>query len=198
MNLDLPVYMLDINEDLQDDAQVDFISLVDKPAIQKNWNAFNNKQKFEIVSEDMRIISGPIMLADTPIFRSDAHYGDYYVAFSANTILKIMQKYFRKGFQSNVNVMHNGQLTLDDVTLFESFQSDEKRGIPPMKGFEDTPWGSWFGSMVVNNEQVWEEQVKTGLLKGFSVEGIFNYKPKEVTQISALINEVKNILSQVK
>ena len=94
--------------------------------------------------------------------------------------------------------MHNGELTLEDVTLFESFQSDEKRGIPPMKGFEDTPWGTWFGSMVVNNEQVWEEQVKTGKLKGFSVEGMFNYKPKEVTQISALINEVKNILSQVK
>ena len=52
--------------------------------------------------------------------------------------------------------------------------------------------------MVVNNEQVWEEQVKTGKLKGFSVEGMFNYKPKEVNQISALINEVKNILSQVK
>lgn len=198
MNLELPVYMLDISEDLQDDAQVDFIALVDRPAIQKNWNAFNNKQKFEIVSEDMRIISGPIMLADTPIFRSDAAYGDYYVAFTANTILKIMQKYFRKGFQSNVNMMHNGQLTLSDVTLFESFQSDEKRGIMPMKGFEDSPWGSWFGSMVVNNEQVWEEEVKTGNLKGFSVEGLFNYKPKEVAKVSSMVEEIKKILSQVK
>ena len=41
MNTDLPIFMLDITEDINDDAQVDFIALVDRPAIQKNWNAFN-------------------------------------------------------------------------------------------------------------------------------------------------------------
>ena len=96
MNTDLPIYMLDITEDIEDDSQVDFIALVDRPAIQKNWNAFNKTQKFEIVNEDRRIISGAIMLADTPIFRSDATYGDYYVAFSRDTILKIVQKFFKK------------------------------------------------------------------------------------------------------
>ena len=86
------------------------------------------------------------MLADTPIFRSDAHYGDYYVAFSAETILKIAKKFFKKGFQSNVNLMHDQNQAFDDITLFESFISDQTRGIMPMKGFEDAPDGSWFGS----------------------------------------------------
>lgn len=197
MNLELPVYMLDITDDVNDDAQVDFISLVDRPAIQKNWNAFNNTQKFEIVSEDRRIISGPIMLADTPIFRSDAHYGDYYVAFSAETILKIAKKFFKKGFQSNVNLMHDQNQAFDDITLFESFISDQTRGIMPMKGFEDAPWGSWFGSMIVDNNEAWAK-VKNGEIMGFSVEGLFNYKPREVSKVASMVDEIKRILSEVK
>ena len=197
MNLELPVYMLDITDDVNDDAQVDFISLVDRPAIQKNWNAFNNTQKFEIVSEDRRIISGPIMLADTPIFRSDANYGDYYVAFSAETILKIAKKFFKKGFQSNVNLMHDQNQAFDDITLFESFISDQTRGIMPMKGFEDAPWGSWFGSMVVDNNEAWAK-VKNGEIMGFSVEGLFNYKPREVSKVASMVDEIKRILSEVK
>ena len=192
MNTELPIYMLDITEDIEDDAQVDFIALVDRPAIQKNWNAFNKTQKFEVTNEDRRIISGAIMLADTPIFRSDATYGDYYVAFSADTILKIVQKFFKKGFQSNVNLMHNSSAQFEGVTLFESFISDPSRGIMPMKGFEDAPDGSWFVSMLVENEDVWN-QVKQGNVNGFSIEGIFNYSPKE-SQDSIKMQKIYDIL----
>ena len=197
MNTDLPIFMLDITEDINDDAQVDFIALVDRPAIQKNWNAFNKTQKFEIANEDRRIISGAIMLADTPIFRSDSTYGDYYVAFSKDTILKIVQKFFKKGFQSNVNLMHDSTAQFSDITLFESFISDPSRGIMPMKGFEDAPVGSWFGSMIVDNEEAWTK-VKNGEILGFSVEGLFNYKPREVNKVESMVDAIKKILSQVK
>ena len=197
MNKELPIYMLDITEDVNDDSQVDFISLVDSPAIQKNWNAFNKTQKFEVTNEDRRIISGAIMLADTPIFRSDTTYGDYYVAFSRDTILKIVQKFFKKGFQSNVNLMHNSNAAFEGVTLFESFISDPSRGIMPMKGFEDAPEGSWFGSMIVDNEDAWSK-VKNGEIMGFSVEGLFTYKPKEVNKVASMVDAIQKILSQVK
>lgn len=197
MNTDLPIFMLDITDDINDDAQVDFIALVDRPAIQKNWNAFNKSQKFEIVNEERRIISGAIMLADTPIFRSDSTYGDYYVAFSKDTILKIVQKFFKKGFQSNVNLMHDSNAQFSDITLFESFISDPSRGIMPMKGFEDAPVGSWFGSMIVDNEEAWTK-VKNGEILGFSVEGLFNYKPREVNKVESMVDAIKKILSQVK
>lgn len=197
MNTDLPIFMLDITEDINDDAQVDFIALVDRPAIQKNWNAFNKSQKFEVTNEERRIISGAIMLADTPIFRSDSTYGDYYVAFSADTIIKIVQKFFKKGFQSNVNLMHDSNAQFEGVTLFESFISDPSRGIMPMKGFEDAPVGSWFGSMIVDNEEAWTK-VKNGDIAGFSVEGLFNYKPREVSKVASMVEEIQKILSQVK
>ena len=195
--MDLPIYLLDISEDMNDDAEVDYVALVDRPAIQKNWNAFKNQQRFEVVSEDKRIISGPLMLADMPIFRSDATYGDYYVVFSKDTIFKIAQKFFKKGFQSNVNLMHNSNAAFEGVTLFESFISDPSRGIMPMKGFEDAPEGSWFGSMIVDNEDAWQK-VKNGEIMGFSVEGLFNYKPKEVNKVASMVDAIKKILSQVK
>ena len=66
-----------------------------------------------------------------------------------------------------------------------------------MKGFEDAPWGSWFGSMVVDNNEAWAK-VKNGEIMGFSVEGLFNYKPREVNKVAAMVDEIKRILSQVK
>jgi predicted ABC-type ATPase len=194
--MDLPVYLLDISEDMNDDAEVDYVALVDRPAIQKNWNAFKNQQRFEVVSEDKRIISGPLMLADVPIFRSDATYGDYYVVFSKDTIFKIAQKFFIRGYQSNVNLMHSPNAQVEGVTMFESFITDESRGILPMKDFEDAPDGSWFGSFKVDNNEVWND-VKDGKFKGFSVEGLFTYKTKPSKE-QELMNQVYKILEQVK
>lgn len=194
--MDLPVYLLDISEDMNDDAEVDYVALVDRPAIQKNWNAFKNQQRFDVVSEDKHIISGPLMLADVPIFRSDSTYGDYYVVFSKDTIFKIAQKFFKRGYQSNVNLMHSPDQQVEGVTMFESFITDASRGILPMKGFEDAPDGSWFGSFKVDNPQVWND-VKEGKFKGFSVEGLFTYKT-QMSKEQELMNAIKEILQKVK
>jgi hypothetical protein len=194
--MELPIYELMISEDMNDDSEVNFVSLVTAPAIQKYWNAFNEKVKFTIANEEKRIISGAIMLADTPIFRSDATHGDYYVVFSKETIFQIVQRYFKKKYQANVNLNHNQEIALEDVVMFESFISDKERGISPMRGFEDAPDGSWFGSMKVDNDYAWSE-VKAGNVKGFSVEGIFNYSKKPSVQEELLL-EVKKILSSVK
>lgn len=194
--MELPIYELMINEDMQDDAEVSFIALVDKPAIQKNWNTFKENVKFQIVSEDKRIISGPVMLSSTPIYRNDPTNGEYYVVFTKDTIFKIAQKFFKKGYQANVNLMHDANQQVEGVTMFESFISDVDRGILPMKGFEDAPDGSWFGSFKVEDNKVWQ-MIKEGKFKGFSVEGIFEYQ-KAKTKEAQLLDSIKEILLSVK
>jgi len=194
--MELPIYELMINEDIQDDAEVSFIALVDRPAIQKNWNAFKENAKFQIISEDKRIISGPVMLADSPIYRNDSTNGEYYVVFSKDTIFKIAQKFFKKGYQANVNLMHDSEQQVSGVTMFESFISDKDRGIMPMKGFEDAPDGSWFGSFKVEDDSVWQ-MIKEGKVKGFSVEGVFEYS-KAKTKEAQLLETIKDILLSVK
>ena len=194
--MELPIYELMINEDIQDDAEVSFIALVDRPAIQKNWNAFKENAKFQIISEDKRIISGCVMLADSPIYRNDSTNGEYYVVFSKDTIFKIAQKFFKKGYQANVNLMHDSEQQVSGVTMFESFISDKDRGILPMKGFEDAPDGSWFGSFKVEDDSVWQ-MIKEGKVKGFSVEGVFEYS-KAKTKEAQLLESIKEILLSVK
>lgn len=193
--MELPLFMLEISDDFNDDSEVNYIAIVNRPAIKKNFNAFNHVQKFEVVSEDKRIVSGCFMLADTPIYRRDDKFGEYYIVFSKDTISKVAQKFFKKGYQNNVNLGHDKNLIMDNITIFESFISDEQRGVMPMKGFEDVPWGSWFGSMLVENDAAWEK-VKDGTFNGFSIEGIFN-QYKMVTKEDLAIEEAKKILQSI-
>ena len=198
----LPVYKMDIVSDENSDLEVDYVALVDKPAIEKNFLAFNeHEQKMAFaIQDDEQIITGALMLADKPIYRNDEN-GEYYVVFSKETIKKIAQKFFTKGYQSNVNLMHDSGQRLDGLTMFESWIKDEKRGIQAMKGFEDVPEGSWFGSFKVNNPDVWQ-MVKEGKVKGFSVEGLFQMKPSEKQDINKVAenmwSQIQDILSQVK
>lgn len=177
-------------------SQVDYVALVDLPAIEKDFIAFNaERQQFQVISEEQRIISGPLMIADKPIFRSNPEMGDHYIVFKAETIKDIAIKFAKKGYQKNVNEMHDPTKALQGVTLFESFITDSVRGIQPMKGFEDAPDGSWFGSMYVENDQAWAD-VKAGKFKGFSVEGMFLYsKPKLSEQ--EVLNRLQELFNQV-
>lgn len=130
--------------------------------------------QFAIQDEDKHIISGPIMLADKPIYRNNKKFGEHFVTFPAETIKDIAIKFSKKGYQDKVNLMHDKSMTLDGLIMFESFIVDKERGIQPMKGYEDAKDGSWFGSFYVENEQAWQ-LIKEGKVKGFSVEGFFEY-----------------------
>lgn len=190
-NMEIVELVISDNEDGQE-----AIALVDRPAIQRNFVAFSESAKYEfkIENEDQRIVSGALLLADTPIYRKDGDR-EFYVMFSKDTIKKIAIKYFKEGKHNNVNEMHNPKKALNNITLFESWINDKERGIMPMQGFEDVPDGSWFGSMKIDDDVTWAK-VKEGKFQGFSIEGYFSNKTAEVKAISDedLVNEIVNIL----
>ena len=199
MEKDLPIYELRIDENDDSTVEVDFVALVDRPAIGRSFLAFNDqhRQTFAIQDEEQRIISGPLMLADSPIYRNDDR-GEYYVTFTKDTIKQIAQKFFRKGYQNNVNLMHDDGEMLVGLTMFESFITDEKRGIKPMAAFADVPDGSWFGSFKVDNDGAWE-MIKDGKVKGFSIEGVFNYRRAESIDEKSekLWSQILDILNRI-
>jgi len=192
--MDLPIYKLIISSDLEDEAEVDFVALVDKPAIQRNFLAFKERQKFEIVSEDKKIVSGALMLADMPIYRDNEEFGEHYVVFDSDTIQKIAEKFFKKGYQSNVNEMHDPNKAVEGVTMFESWLVNRELGKMPIKGYEDVKDGSWFGSFKVENDDIWKK-VKEGEFKGFSVEGVFGYSDR-VSKDELMVEQIKQILRE--
>lgn len=190
----LPIVELVIEQELDSELQVDYVALVDRPAIERNFLAFNDRPMI-FADDDRRIISGPAMLADTPICRRDPDLGDFNVVFTAPTIYQIVQKFFKKGFAQNFNLFHNPEMRTGGVTVFESFITDKSRGIKPMTGFEDAPEGSWFISAFVEDDAAWKA-IKSGKVKGFSVEGIFKYKPKKKSE-QDIYEQIRKLLEQI-
>lgn len=196
---DLPIYKCLISDELESELQVEFVSFVDKPAIDKTFLAFRDKLNFAIDTEK-HIVSGPAMIADMLIYRNDPEgLGEYYTTFDKEAILSIVQKFFKKGFIQNFNVMHAAGSKTSGVTIFESFLTDTVRGVQPMKGFEDVADGSWFISAKVEDAAVWEK-IKSGEVKGFSVEGIFQQMPVKMTKMTPekAMEKIKAILASVQ
>jgi hypothetical protein len=188
----IPVYRFKCLPD--DESKLEAVALVDTPAIEMNWQAFsNNNYKFSAI-EEKRIISGPLMVADLPIYRRDSS-GEYYGVFQKEDIYNLRNKFFKQSLDKSVNIMHDSAQMVDGVYMIESFLIDSTRGIFSPKGYNLTD-GSWFGSYKVDNDDIWNDFIKTGEFKGFSVEGLFKtvkIEDKPLDLIEQIISIVKNI-----
>jgi len=186
-----------INEE-DDDSGISFISLVDQPATEKLWLKFNKQKplnfEFKIQDEDKRIVSGYFMVADLPIPRLNDMNEKFFVVFKKDTINKIVNKFFKQGYSNKINLMHDQEM--DGVYVIESLIIDNERGSVAPKEFEKVPDGSWWGSMRVENNEVWE-LVKTGQVKGFSVEGMFGQDKSRNIQ-EKIINKIRDVISNYK
>ena len=176
---------------VNDDANigVDAISLVDMPAVEKNFLCFSEekqpvKMKFD---NSKHIITGVVCLADTPIYRYDERMGEYYVVFTKETIEKMVEKFAKMDLFKSVNLQHDNTKFVDGIYMIESYITNKERGINPIE-FSDIPDGSWICSYKVENEALWGEIINGNKLNGFSLQGMFNLEeqfnkqePKEET-----------------
>lgn len=178
---------------------VDYVALVDDPAIIRTWQAFNSQTShFKFFEQgDRRIVMGPLMIPNMPIYRNDEVHGEHYVMYSKDAIEKIVRKFFRQKNTGNVNLMHQPSATLSDVYMIESWVTDSTRGIHPPDGMNNYPEGTWFGTYRIENDSVWNE-VKAGTFKGFSVEGFFQYAQQEDVNAENIDNLLVAILEGTK
>lgn len=168
----LPLLEAKINmEDLESGMYC--ISLVDAPATQSNFIAFSEDKellKYSVQDEEQRRVFGLVMAADMPIYRRTAEGAEYYIVYSRQTLADMMEKYFKQGFQNQVDTNHNFQME-DGITLTQMFVKDAEKGVSP-KGFEEYADGSIFAEFHIMNDEVWNA-VKDGTYKGFSLAGYF-------------------------
>lgn len=189
--MELPIFRLVVDEE---ELGLEAVALVDNPAIQVNWQAFNDKKplKFQQVG-DRQIVSGPLMIPDLPIYRRDNEKGEHYVVFTSETIEQCALKYFKSGLHNSVNIMHDSNEIVNGAIMIESFFIDKSRGIVTPQGYDELPDGTWWGSYKITDKNLWEHFIKTGEFKGFSVEGLFKYE-YETTEDEKLINEITDAL----
>lgn len=192
--------LLELIIDEEDESGVDYIALVDQPAVEKLWLAFNKQKeidlKFKIQDADKRIVSGFFMIADLPIMRANENGEKFYVVFKKDTINKIVNKFFKQGYSNNINIMHDKSNEANGVYVIESLIIDKERGINTPKGFDEVPDGSWWGSMRVENDEVWQ-QIKDGVFNGFSVEGLFSQdNPRDIKE--KIITKIRDVVKNYK
>lgn len=191
----LPIYELRIDD--SQDAGVTAVALVDNPAFGTSWIAFREiaeEAKFQVQDQEKRIIFGALLIPDKLIPRRADDGTMFNVVFTSETIDKIRQRFMKNGYTSQTNPMHISEMMLDGVYMVETFVKDSERGILPPEQFKDLPDGTWFGGFKVENDEVWNDFIKTGIFTGFSVEGVFQkVKLSNQNNMKDLFKEVSDL-----
>ena len=172
-----------ILDEEQEESGIEAISIVESPAIESDFVALKTEEiKLAEIDKEKRILLGALLIPNKPIYRKGSE-GEYYIFFSKDTISKASQMYLRNGYQNNSTLEHNENLK--GLTLVESWIVESEVQDKSRKYGLNVPVGTWMGAVKVNNEEIWNEYVKTNKVKGFSIEGYFADKmesPKEAVK----------------
>lgn len=170
---------------------IDAISIVEHPAIEEDFITMSKDHKFEFkeIDQEKRILMGAAMIPEKPIYRREGD-DEYYVFFTKDTIRRASELYLMNGKQGNATLEHQEKiqgLSLVESWIIEDPEKDKSRAY----GLE-YPVGTWMVSMKVNNEDIWNEYVKSGKVKGFSIEGWFLQRESAIeinTELSRIEQE---------
>ena len=195
---DLPLYTAKISEDYDG---IYAVSLVDFPATETEWVCFEKiqEQKYSIQDEDQHLLTGPIMLCQTPIYRRTPDGYEFNIIYTKETIKVMAEKMLSDMSHNNIDIQHDGEiLDKGKVSLVELYIVDKEKGIDPK--FIDVPDYSLMATYKVHDDSLWQE-CKNGKLHGFSLAGYFSIEHikkenfrKTHTMLEAIKNKVKEFL----
>ena len=186
-----------IDEDSQELA-IDAISLVSAPAIEENW-VFFGKEKNNLtlakVDEEKRMLVSPALIPNKQIFRYDPNTdSEYYVYFSPETVRKASELYLKNNNHHKATHEHNervsGVLTVESWII-----EDTKKDKSTLYGFS-LPKGTWMVKMKIENDDLWQK-IKSGELKGLSIEGYFTDKMEKMGEQQPTTEEILKALNEM-
>ena len=157
------------------DSETEAISMVTEPAIESDF-VFLSKDK-AIVKEafstdEKHMVYGAVLRPDFPIYRNDGE-NEYYLEFTSESIERMARDYMMNYRQGNVTIQHEEYA--NEVFMVESWiKQDMDKDKSVSVGLDKSlPIGTWFCGFYVNNNDIWE-RIKSGELKGFSVEAMID------------------------
>ena len=192
-----------ILDEENEDNGITAISVVENPAIEESFIALKNQEvRFAQQDKEKRLLLGAALIPNKPIYRKNED-DEYYIFFSKDTVRKASELFFIKGNQSEATLEH--KVALEGLTIVESWIVESEKDKSRQYGM-DVPGGTWMVSMKVNSDEVWNEYVKKGLIKGFSIEAFFSdrmSRPKDKTlkeeaEAQEFINKISQILKDNK
>jgi len=175
------------------------ISLVNAPATGEHYIAMAKQEKivkFAKVDEEQRILMGLVLQPDQLIYRVDEDGNEFEMFFSAETIKDFSQNFFQSGFQLNSKLEHDEPI--EGVTFVESWLVENPKVDKSAAFGLEYPKGSWLVSMKVDNDDIWNNYIKTGELKGFSIDGMVELEEVNLKTNIQMSKSNKNILALLK
>lgn len=171
----IPVYECKIMG--TDDTGIFAISFVDIPANETNFIALNKQKPLKLaLNKQKQILTGVVLIPDQLIYRYDDNLGEYYIKFTAQDIERIAQKMMKTGLAlSTTTHQHEKPLKgnyLTEIWLVSNSKKDKAAAL----GLGELPVGTLVASYKIEDPRYWRNEVLTGKVKGFSLEGIFNFK----------------------
>ncbi len=188
------------------------ISLVDKPAIESQFQYFNRSTpikslEYFAVEGYEGVVQGLALKPDMPILRYDMNNQPYFGYFTKETVKKLRDSFQKNLRTNNVSVDHNGKSV--DGYLMESFIIDSESRLADVKsrGIEDATMGSWFVQYKIEDKEVFDRVIK-GELQGFSIEGFLqtflsvttnnNFNKSNTNKMKQFIEKFQALLDEMK
>ena len=177
------LYKMEVNDQLEDSG-VFAISLVSEPAIEELFvymsKDFQMVQLAEVNSEK-RMLVGPVLIPNKEITRYDDETGEEYaIVFSPEVVEKAAQLFLQQQKNNNATLEHAAEI--NDLSVVESWIIEDSLKDKSQIYNMTYPQGTWMVKMKINNDSVWEDYVKTGKVRGFSLEGMFGHKLVEASK----------------
>ena len=156
-----------------DDSEIYAISLVEEPAIEVDYVAFDkdketkpNLKFIEDKQNEKYMILGPALIPDKNIYRN--YDGDeFYVSFSAECIEKLSYKFMKTCYGDGCFTKDHESFA-QGCSLAESWIKTSENDKSVDYGF-DCPIGTWFVAAKIDSIELWDS-IKKGERKGFSIE----------------------------
>lgn len=152
------------------------LSLVESPAIESNWLYLSKAIPVNLKSVDneKRMLIGPALIPDMEIPRYSDSGEEYAITFPSDVVERSAQLFMQKQFNNSATLEHSEEVS--DVSVVESWiVADPELDKSAFYGMKQRA-GTWMVGVKVNNDSIWEDYVKTGKVKGFSIEGLYSHK----------------------
>lgn len=196
-----------VEMDLPDDEiGVYAISIVDMPAIQSNFitlseNGKTSQYSLAKVDEEKKLLVGAALIPNKQILRKDENGEPYYIYFPKSVVEKAAYNFIRNSNQSNTTIQHDKKL--EGLTVVETWLVEDPATDKSKAYGLNVPKGTWMVAMKVDNDEIWENEVKSGNVKGFSIEAFFaeklGKKKKEKDydkELNAVVDAITQAINQ--
>ena len=185
------------------DSETYAISMVESPAIESDFVALSKEEEDKVQvfleSNERHMVYGAALIPEKDIYRNNGEQ-EFYISFTKESIERMSQDFMKEYRQHEVKTDHDE--VANEVCVVESWLVEDSYKDKSNALGINVPEGTWMVGMKVNNIETWE-RVKSGELKGFSVESMLTLEEfskiennMDNTNEEMFLNKLRNVLKE--